>query len=36
MMPHLIESFSWDPAAIVVDALKAIGPDAAADQHGVR
>ena len=32
MTPDLIESFSWDPAAIVVDALKAVGPDATAEQ----
>ena len=30
--PDLIQSFSWDPAAIVVDALRALGPDASAEQ----
>jgi len=32
IVPDLIQSFSWDPASIVVDALRAVGPDATADQ----
>jgi len=30
--PDLIQSFSWDPASIVIDALRAVGPDASAEQ----
>jgi branched-chain amino acid transport system substrate-binding protein len=32
VVPDLIQSFSWDPASIVIDALRALGPDAGADQ----
>jgi ABC-type branched-subunit amino acid transport system substrate-binding protein len=32
IVPDLIQSFSWDPGSIVVDALRAVGPDASADQ----
>jgi branched-chain amino acid transport system substrate-binding protein len=32
IVPDLIQSFSWDPASIVIDALRAVGPDASADQ----
>jgi len=32
IVPDLIQSFSWDPASIVIDALRTVGPDASADQ----
>jgi branched-chain amino acid transport system substrate-binding protein len=32
IVPDLIQSFSWDPASIVIDAMRAVGPDAGADQ----
>ena len=32
IVPDLIQSFSWDPASIVIEALRAVGPDASAEQ----